>query len=186
MVFKYWRWRLFLLFSQHIRFSDVISLPHTTFTLEPTITDLKLIRICFKTSSNSTYPLPTVYTRLWKRSNDNEFTLVCDNDECTVIYDMLKMLQGCLKFLENYIFNCLHYKIISHSKLKTKTVKNHYGNFYVFLFIRFRSKSALISKIVKRTKSSQPKVPWRFAIMKNFMKLAVWDSFFTSEALIFT
>ena len=185
MVFKYWRWRLFLLFSQHIRFSDVISLPHTTFTLEPTITDLKLIRICFKTSSNNIYPFPTVYTRLWKRNNDCfQFSLL--HLSMIMIYDMLKILQGCLKFLEYYVFNCLHYKIISHPKLKTKTVKNHYGNFYVFLFIRFRSKSALISKIVKRTKSSQPKVPWRFAIMKNFMKLAVWDSFFTSEALIFT
>ena len=60
---------------------------------------------------------------------------------------MLKMLQGCLKSLEYYVFNCLHYKIISHSKLKTKTVKNQYGNFYVFLFIRFRSESVLIPKI---------------------------------------
>ena len=37
---------------------------HTTFTLQPTIMDLKLIRICFKTSSNNVYPFPTVYTRL--------------------------------------------------------------------------------------------------------------------------
>ena len=28
-----------------------------------------------------------------------------------------------------------------------KSLKNHYGNFYVFLFIRFRSKSVLIYKI---------------------------------------
>ena len=60
------------------------------------------------------------------------------------LHDMLKMLQGCLKSLE-YVFNCFHYKIISQSKLKTITVKNHYGNFYVFLFIRFCSKS--VSKI---------------------------------------
>ena len=43
---------------------------YTTITLEPTITNLKSIRICFKTSSNNIYPFPTVYTRLWKRNND--------------------------------------------------------------------------------------------------------------------
>ena len=94
--------------------------------------DLKLIRVCFKTSSNI-YPFPTVYTRFRKRNN--------------VIYDMLKMLLRYLKSLEYYVFNCLYYKIISHSKLKTKTAKNHYGNFNVFLFIHFRSKSVLIFKI---------------------------------------
>ena len=40
------------------------SVTYTTFTLEPTITDLKLIRLCFKTSSNNICPFPTVYTRL--------------------------------------------------------------------------------------------------------------------------
>ena len=39
-------------------------------TFTPTIPDLKLIRICFKTSSNNIYWFPTVYTRLWKRNND--------------------------------------------------------------------------------------------------------------------
>ena len=43
---------------------------NTTFTLKPTITDLKLIWICFKTSSNNIYPFSTVYTRFWKRNND--------------------------------------------------------------------------------------------------------------------
>ena len=43
---------------------------YTTLTLEPTITDLKLIRICFKLGSNNIYPFPTVYTRLSKRNND--------------------------------------------------------------------------------------------------------------------
>ena len=42
---------------------------NTTFTLEPTITDLKLIWICFMTSSNNIYAFSTVYTRLWKRIN---------------------------------------------------------------------------------------------------------------------
>ena len=37
---------------------------NTAFTLKLTITDLKLIRICFKTSSNNIYPFPTVYNRL--------------------------------------------------------------------------------------------------------------------------
>ena len=37
---------------------------NTTFTLEPTITDLKLIRISFKTRSNHIYLFPAVYTRL--------------------------------------------------------------------------------------------------------------------------
>ena len=60
-----------------------------------------------------------------------------DNDRCTVIYDMLKMQQGCLKSLEYYVFSCLYYKMISHSKLKTKTLKNHYGNFYVFFLSVF-------------------------------------------------
>ena len=46
------------------------SLFNTTFTLEPTITDLKLIWICFKTSRNDIYLFPTVSTRLWKRNND--------------------------------------------------------------------------------------------------------------------
>ena len=43
-----------------------------------------------------------------------------DNDSYTVIYNMLKMLQGCLKSLEYYVFNCLHYNItvIQNSKRK--------------------------------------------------------------------
>ena len=41
-----------------------------SFTLEPAVTDLKLIRICFKTNSNNIHQFPTVYTRLWKRNND--------------------------------------------------------------------------------------------------------------------
>ena len=48
------------LFSQTAAF-------YTTFTLEPTITDLKLIWICFMTSSNNIYAFSTVYTR--KRIN---------------------------------------------------------------------------------------------------------------------
>ena len=43
---------------------------NTTFTLEPTITDLKLIWICFKTTSNNIYLFPTFYARLWKRNDD--------------------------------------------------------------------------------------------------------------------
>ena len=43
---------------------------YTTFTLEPTIADLKLIWISFKTSGNNIYQFPTVYGRLWKRNND--------------------------------------------------------------------------------------------------------------------
>ena len=46
------------------------SVTYTTFTLEPTITDLKLIQLCFKTSSNNICPFPTVYTRFGKRKND--------------------------------------------------------------------------------------------------------------------
>ena len=43
-----------------------------------------------------------------------------DNDPYTVIYNMLKMLQGCLKSLEYYVSNCLHYNItvIQNSKRK--------------------------------------------------------------------
>ena len=44
---------------------------YTTFTLEPTITDLKLIRICFKTSSNNIYPF-------------QQCTLGCENVIITV------------------------------------------------------------------------------------------------------
>ena len=122
----------------------------TTFTLEPTITDLKLIWIYFKTSSNNIYPFPTVCTRLWKRNNDCfqfsrlHLSMIMTRTRWSM---KLQMLQGCLKSLEYYVFNCLHFKIISHSKLKSKAAKNHYGNFYVFLLVRFRSKSVLISKI---------------------------------------
>ena len=47
---------------------------YTTFTLESIITDSKLIWICFKTSSNSIYPFPTVYTRLSKRNDYFQFS----------------------------------------------------------------------------------------------------------------
>ena len=43
---------------------------YMTFTLEPTFTNSKLIRIWFKTSSDNIYPFPTVDTRLRKRNND--------------------------------------------------------------------------------------------------------------------
>ena len=48
----------------------LLKLFNTTFTLEPTFTDLNLIRICFKTSINI-YPFPVVDTRLWKCNNDH-------------------------------------------------------------------------------------------------------------------
>ena len=51
------------------RFNKTV-VTYTTLTLEPFITDLKLIRICFKLSSNNIYPFPAVYTRLSKRNND--------------------------------------------------------------------------------------------------------------------
>ena len=160
--------------SQTYIIHQLLTKANTVFTLEPTITDLKLVRICFKASSNNYllfiyylllfiyYLLFTIYYlqhlsvsnilhQVAKRNNDCfQFLavyIVYDNARCTLIYDMLKTLQGCLKSLEYYIFNCLHYKIINHSKLKTKTVENHYGNFCVFLLILFRSKSVLISKI---------------------------------------
>ena len=56
----------------HVRFFFMCI--NTTFTLEPTITDLKLIRICCKTSSNNIYPFPTVYTRWWKRNDSFRFS----------------------------------------------------------------------------------------------------------------
>ena len=112
---------------------------YTTFTLDATITDSKLIHICFQTSSNI-YPFPTVYTRLWKRNND------CFQFSRLYLFMIMtgaRWSMICSRILRFHLFILQNY--ISYWKLKA--VKNHYGNFYVFIFIRFSSKSVLISKI---------------------------------------
>ena len=55
-------------------------------------------------------------------------------------------------FIQNYyVFNCLQKQLQNYQSFKTQhengKKKNHYVNFYNFPFIRFRSKSVLISQM---------------------------------------
>ena len=51
------------------------------------------------------------------------FNLAIYNDWCRVIYDMLKIFQGCQKSLEYYILNCL-YILQNYKSFKTQNENN--------------------------------------------------------------